>query len=125
YGYHAPTVSFPVPDTLMIEPTESESKEELDRFCSAMISIRKEIDEIISGEADKEDNVIKNAPHTAKSVLTSNWKHSYSREKAVYPLKWVQDNKFWPSVARIDNVRGDKNLICSCPPIQAYANDTL
>ncbi len=125
YGYHAPTVSFPVADTLMIEPTESESKEELDRFCSAMISIRKEIDEIISGVADKEDNVIKNAPHTAKSVLTSNWKHSYSREKAVYPLKWVQDNKFWPSVARIDNVRGDKNLICSCPPIKAYADDTL
>ncbi|MCX7195632.1 MAG: aminomethyl-transferring glycine dehydrogenase, partial [Proteobacteria bacterium] len=125
YGYHAPTVSFPVADTLMIEPTESESKEELDRFCSAMISIRKEIDEIISGEADKEDNVIKNAPHTAKSVLTSNWKHSYSREKAVYPLKWVQDNKFWPSVARVDNVRGDKNLICACPPIKAYADDTL
>ena len=125
YGYHAPTVSFPVPDTLMIEPTESESKEELDRFCSAMISIRKEIDEIISGKADKEDNVLKNAPHTAKSVLTSNWKHSYSREKAVYPLKWVQDNKFWPSVARVDNVRGDKNLICACPPIEAYADDAL
>ncbi len=125
YGYHAPTVSFPVPDTLMIEPTESESKEELDRFCSAMISIRKEIDEIITGIADKEDNVLKNAPHTAKSVLTSNWKHSYSREKAVYPLKWIQDNKFWPSVARVDNVRGDKNLICACPPIQSYANDTL
>ena len=125
YGYHAPTVSFPVPDTLMIEPTESESKEELDRFCSAMISIRKEIDEITSGKADKEDNVIKNAPHTAKAVLTSNWKHSYSREKAVYPLKWVQDNKFWPSVARVDNVRGDKNLICSCPPINVYADDAL
>ena len=90
-----------------------------------MISIRKEIDEITTGKADKEDNVIKNAPHTAKSVLTSNWKHSYSREKAVYPLKWVQDNKFWPSVARVDNVRGDKNLICSCPPIQAYADDAL
>ncbi|MDO9102918.1 MAG: aminomethyl-transferring glycine dehydrogenase [Candidatus Nitrotoga sp.] len=125
YGYHAPTVSFPVADTLMIEPTESESKEELDRFCSAMISIRKEIDEVITGKADKEDNVLKNAPHTAKSVLTSNWKHSYSREKAVYPLKWVQDNKFWPSVARVDNVRGDKNLICACPPIQAYADDAL
>ena len=125
YGYHAPTVSFPVPDTLMIEPTESESKEELDRFCSAMISIRKEIDEVITGKADKEDNVLKNAPHTAKSVLTSNWKHSYSREKAVYPLKWVQDNKFWPSVARVDNVRGDKNLICACPPIEAYADDAL
>jgi glycine dehydrogenase len=123
YGYHAPTVSFPVPDTLMIEPTESESKEELDRFCAAMISIREEIDEIISGEADKEDNVLKNAPHTAKSVLTGDWKRGYSREKAVYPLKWVQDNKFWPSVARIDNVRGDKNLICSCPPINTYADD--
>ena len=125
YGYHAPTVSFPVADTLMIEPTESESKEELDRFCSAMISIRKEIDEVITGKADKEDNVLKNAPHTAKSALTSNWKHSYSREKAVYPLTWVQDNKFWPSVARVDNVRGDKNLICACPPIQAYADDAL
>ncbi|RFC32537.1 MAG: glycine dehydrogenase [Candidatus Nitrotoga sp. SPKER] len=125
YGYHAPTVSFPVADTLMIEPTESESKEELDRFCSAMISIRKEIDEVMTGKADKEDNVLKNAPHTAKSVLTSNWKRSYSREKAVYPLKWVQDNKFWPSVARVDNVRGDKNLICACPPIQAYADDAL
>jgi glycine dehydrogenase len=125
YGYHAPTVSFPVADTLMIEPTESESKEELDRFCSAMISIRKEIDEVITGKADKEDNVLKNAPHTAKSALTSNWKHSYSREKAVYPLTWVQENKFWPSVARVDNVRGDKNLICSCPPIQAYADDAL
>ncbi|CAH1385854.1 aminomethyl-transferring glycine dehydrogenase [Candidatus Nitrotoga sp. M5] len=125
YGYHAPTVSFPVPDTLMIEPTESESKEELDRFCSAMISIRNEIDEIISGKVDKADNVIKNAPHTSKAVITSNWKHSYSREKAVYPLKWVQDNKFWPSVARVDNVHGDKNLICGCPPIQSYSDDTL
>ncbi len=125
YGYHAPTVSFPVSDTLMVEPTESESKDELDRFCSAMISIRREIDEIISGEADKEDNVIKNAPHTAKSVVTSNWNHGYSREKAVYPLKWLKDNKFWPSVARVDNVLGDKNLVCSCPPLQAYAEDTL
>lgn len=125
YGYHAPTVSFPVSDTLMVEPTESESKEELDRFCLAMISIRMEIDEIISGNADKEDNVIKNAPHTAKSVITSNWTHSYSREKAVYPLKWITDNKFWPSVARIDNVLGDKNLVCSCPPMQAYAEDSL
>ena len=122
YGYHAPTVSFPVADTLMVEPTESESKEELDRFCSAMIAIRKEIDEIISGKADKQDNVLKNAPHTAKSVISDNWNRSYSREKAVYPLHWVRDNKFWPSVARIDNVRGDKNLICSCPPIESYAD---
>ena len=125
YGYHAPTVSFPVHDTLMIEPTESESKEELDRFCSAMISIKKEIDEIISGKADKEDNVIKNAPHTAKSVISDDWKHSYSREKAVYPLKWVKDAKFWPSVARVDNAHGDRNLICACPPIEAYAEPEL
>ena len=120
YGYHAPTVSFPVADTLMVEPTESESKDELDRFCSAMISIRKEIDEIVSGLADRNDNVLNNAPHTAKAVITGEWKHSYSREKAVYPLKWVKDNKFWPSVARVDNVRGDKNLICACPPIESY-----
>jgi len=121
YGYHAPTVSFPVADTLMVEPTESESKEELDRFCSAMIAIRKEIDEIISGKADKLDNVLKNAPHTAKSVIADTWNRGYSREKAVYPLHWVRDNKFWPSVGRIDNVRGDKNLICSCPPLASYA----
>ena len=121
YGYHAPTVSFPVHDTLMIEPTESESKEELDRFCSAMISIKNEMDEIIAGKADKEDNVIKNAPHTAKSVISDDWKHSYSREKAVYPLKWVKEAKFWPSVARVDNAHGDRNLICACPPIEAYA----
>ena len=125
YGYHAPTVSFPVHDTLMIEPTESESKEELDRFCSAMISIKNEIDEITAGKADKEDNVLKNAPHTAKSVITSDWKHSYSREKAVYPLKWVKDAKFWPSVARVDNAHGDRNLICACPPIEAYAEPEL
>ena len=125
YGYHAPTVSFPVHDTLMVEPTESESKEELDRFCSVMISIKKEIDEIISGKADKEDNVIKNAPHTAKSVITDDWKHSYSREKAVYPLKWVKESKFWPSVARVDNAHGDRNLICACPPIESYVEVEL
>lgn len=122
YGYHAPTVAFPVHDTLMVEPTESESKEELDRFCSAMINIRKEIDEIAAGTADKLDNVIKNAPHTAKAVITDDWKRSYSREKAVYPLKWVKDNKFWPSVARVDNAHGDRNLVCACPPIESYAD---
>ena len=122
YGYHAPTVSFPVADTLMVEPTESESKEELDRFCAAMISIRKEIDAIISGKADREDNVLKNSPHTARVVVADDWQHSYSREQAAFPLKWVRDNKFWPSVARIDNVRGDKHLICSCPPIESYAD---
>lgn len=125
YGYHAPTVSFPVHDTLMIEPTESESKEELDRFCSAMINIRKEIDEITAGSSDKADNVIKNAPHTAKSVITGDWKHNYSREKAVYPLKWVKDSKFWPSVAKIDNALGDRNLVCSCPAIEVYADAEL
>ena len=122
YGYHAPTVSFPVADTLMVEPTESESKQELDRFCSALIAIRHEIDEVISGKADRQDNVLKNCPHTAKSVITDNWNRSYSREKAVYPLHWVRDNKFWPSVGRIDNVRGDKHLICACPPIESYAD---
>jgi glycine dehydrogenase len=121
YGYHAPTVAFPVHDTLMVEPTESESKEELDKFCAAMIAIKKEIDEIIEGKADKLDNVIKNAPHTAKAVITSDWQHSYSREKAVYPLKWVKESKFWPSVARVDNAHGDRNLICACPPIESYA----
>lgn len=123
YGFHAPTVSFPVHDTLMVEPTESESKEELDRFCSAMIAIKHEIDEITSGKADKDDNVLKNAPHTAKAVISSDWKHSYSREKAVYPLKWVKDSKFWPSVARVDNAFGDRNLICACPPIESYMEE--
>ncbi len=121
YGYHAPTVSFPVADTLMVEPTESESKQELDRFCAAMISIRQEIDEIVGGKTSKEDNVIKNSPHTAQSVIVTDWTHSYTREQAVYPLPWVKDSKFWPSVARIDNVRGDRNLICACLPIEAYA----
>jgi glycine dehydrogenase len=122
YGFHAPTTSFPVVDTLMVEPTESESKAELDRFCATMIAIRGEIDEIVSGKADRKDNVLKHAPHTAKSLVTSDWKRSYSREKAAYPLSWVRDNKFWPSVARVDNVYGDKNLICSCPPIESYAD---
>ncbi len=125
YGFHAPTTSFPVVDTLMVEPTESESKAELDRFCSAMISIRGEIDEIISGKADKKDNVIKHAPHTAKALVTNDWKRSYSREKAAFPLPWVRDNKFWPSVARVDNVYGDKNLVCSCPPVESYAGPAL
>ena len=122
YGYHAPTVSFPVADTLMVEPTESESREELDRFCAAMISIRKEIDAIISNKADREDNLLKNAPHTSAAVVKDDWKHSYTREQAAFPLKWVRDNKFWPSVGRIDNVRGDKHLICSCPPVESYAD---
>lgn len=119
YGFHAPTVSFPVHDTIMVEPTESESKEELDRFCEALIQIRKEIDEIAAG-GDAKDNVLKNAPHTAKAVIQTEWKHGYSREKAVYPLHWVKENKFWPSVSRIDNAYGDRHLVCSCPPMESY-----
>jgi glycine dehydrogenase len=118
FGFHAPTTSFPVVDTLMVEPTESESKDELDRFCAAMIAIRGEIDEVIAGNADKKDNVIKHAPHTAKAVVSDTWVRPYSRERAAFPLPWVRDNKFWPSVARVDNVYGDKNLVCVCPPTQ-------
>ena len=125
YGFHAPTVSFPVPDTLMVEPTESEPKEELDRFIEAMISIRKEIDEIESGKADKSDNVLKNAPHTADMVIKENWTHSYSREKAVYPIHWVQSAKFWPSVGRVDNAAGDRHLVCSCPPVENYLQEEM
>jgi glycine dehydrogenase len=120
YGFHAPTVAFPVHDTLMVEPTESEAKAELDRFCDAMIMIRHEIAEIAEGNADGVDNVLKNAPHTAATVISSEWKHTYSREKAVYPLSWVRDMKFWPSVGRVDNAHGDRNLVCSCLPIEAY-----
>ena len=120
YGFHAPTVSFPVAGTLMIEPTESEPKEELDRFCDAMIAIRKEIDEIELGMADKVDNVLKNAPHTCESVLVDDWKHAYSRTKAVYPAEYVKAHKFWPSVGRINNTYGDRNLFCVCPPMEEY-----
>jgi glycine dehydrogenase len=123
YGFHAPTVAFPVVNTLMVEPTESESKAELDRFCEAMISIRKEIEEIANGQFDKNDNVIKNAPHTVKLVVSDNWKKAYTREKAAYPLKWVKNNKFWPSVSRVDNAFGDRNLVCSCVPIEAYMEE--
>jgi glycine dehydrogenase len=123
FGFHAPTVAFPVHDTLMVEPTESESKAELDRFIEAMIQIRKEIDQIAEGKADKEDNVIKNAPHTAKSVISSSWSHAYTREQAVYPLHWVKDMKFWPSVGRVDNAYGDRHLVCSCQPIEAYITE--
>jgi len=120
YGFHAPTVSFPVGGTLMIEPTESESKNELDRFCDAMISIRNEIKEIEKGLADKKDNVLKNAPHTMLEVASDEWKHSYSRSKAAFPLGYLRDNKFWPVVGRVDNAYGDRNLVCSCPPIEQY-----
>ena len=120
YSYHAPTVSFPVPGTIMVEPTESESKAELDRFIEAMISIRNEIKEVEEGTADKEDNVLKKSPHTAPDLIGDNWNHSYSREKAAYPLEWIRDNKFWPSVRRVDNAYGDRNLVCTCPAIEEY-----
>jgi glycine cleavage system P protein (glycine dehydrogenase) len=121
YGFHAPTVSFPVPGTLMVEPTESESKDELDRFCEALIAIRREIEDVVTGEADPKDNVLKNAPHTAAAVAADAWTHPYSREQAAFPLPWVRANKFWPSVARIDNPYGDRNLMCVCPPVETYA----
>jgi len=121
YGFHAPTVSFPVPGTLMVEPTESEPKEELDRFCEAMIAIRQEIQAVIDGKAHPTDNVLKNAPHTAAAVAADEWQHPYSREQAAFPLPFVRARKFWPSVGRIDNPYGDRNLICSCPPIEAFA----
>lgn len=125
YGYHAPTVSFPVAGTLMIEPTESETKAELDKFCDALLSIREEIREIEEGKADKVENVLKNAPHTATMVLTGEWNLPYSREKAVFPLSYVKENKFWPTVRRIDSAYGDRNLVCSCIPVEEYANEEL
>ncbi len=121
YGFHAPTMSFPVPGTIMIEPTESESKAELDRFCDAMISIRGEIDEIEKGIADRKDNVLKNAPHTLNEITKDEWDHSYSRSKAAFALPYIKEKKFWASVGRVDNAYGDRNLICACPPIEQYA----
>ncbi len=121
YGFHSPTLSFPVAGTLMIEPTESESKAELDRFCDALLSIRAEIREVEEGVADKVNNVLKNAPHTARIVLTESWDRPYSREKAVFPLPHLRFNKFWPSVSRIDSAYGDRNLVCSCIPVEEYA----
>ncbi len=121
YGFHAPTVSWPVAGTIMVEPTESESKEELDRFCDALIAIRQEIAEIESGKADVQDNVLKNAPHTAESLIVGEWNHSYSREQAAYPAPWTREHKFWPAVGRIDAAFGDRNFVCSCLPIEAYS----
>jgi glycine dehydrogenase len=122
YGFHAPTVSFPVPGTLMVEPTESEPKEELDRFCDAMLAIRQEIQDVVDGKADPKDNVLKNAPHTMGEATKSAWTHPYSREQAAFPLPFVRANKFWPSVGRIDNPYGDRHLICACPPLEAYTS---
>lgn len=125
YGFHAPTLSFPVAGTLMVEPTESESLRELDKFIDAMVSIWKEIQEIKEGKADREDNVLHNAPHTAASVIADEWNHKYSRETAAYPAKWVVENKFWPAVGRVDNGYGDRNLVCTCDPIDSYRTETL
>ena len=121
YGFHAPTVSFPVAGTLMVEPTESEPREELDRFCEAMLAIRDEVQDIADGRADPEDNVLKNAPHTATDIAAADWPHPYSRQAAAYPRPFVVANKFWPPVGRIDDAHGDRNLICACPPVDAYA----
>ena len=121
YGFHAPTVSFPVAGTLMIEPTESESKAELDRFCDAMISIREEIAAIERGELDRADNPLKHAPHPMLRVLADRWEHAYSREQAAFPAPWTRERKFWPSVARVESAYGDRNLVCSCLPIESYA----
>jgi len=120
YGFHAPTLSFPVPGTMMIEPTESETKSELDRFCEAMLQIKREIDEIARGEADPTDNVLKNAPHTCLHVLSDEWNHTYPRSKAAYPLEYLRHQKIWPTVGRVNNAYGDRNLICTCPPMEAY-----
>jgi glycine dehydrogenase len=121
YGFHAPTMSFPVAGTLMIEPTESESKAELDRFCEAMIAIRNEVREIEDGTAHPLDNALRNAPHTADALLADTWTHPYSRAKAAYPAQALRERKYWPPVGRIDNAYGDRNLVCSCPPLEEYA----
>jgi glycine dehydrogenase len=125
YGYHSPTVSFPVAGTMMIEPTESETKAELDQFCEALIAIRKEIQEVADGKADRDNNVLKNAPHTMKTALVEEWDLPYSREKAVFPLPYVKANKFWPSVSRIDSAYGDRNLMCSCIPTSEYEEEEV
>ena len=122
YGFHAPTMSFPVAGTLMIEPTESEPKAELDRFIAAMIAIREEIRAIEEGRADRVDNALKNAPHTAAAVTADEWRHAYRREVAAYPLASLRAAKYWPPVARVDNVYGDRNLFCSCVPLADYAD---
>jgi glycine dehydrogenase len=120
YGFHAPTLSFPVAGTLMVEPTESEPLEEIDRFCDAMIAIREEIEEIANGKLDAKDNPLKNAPHTAESIIADNWNHPYAREKAAYPVRGLRVNKFWPSIGRVNNAYGDRTLVCTCPPMEAY-----
>jgi glycine dehydrogenase len=121
YGFHAPTMSFPVAGTIMIEPTESEDKAELDRFCDALIAIHAEIKMIEEGKLDKVDNPLKNAPHTQAVICANEWNHTYTRQQAAFPLPYVVNNKFWPSVARVNNTYGDRNLVCSCEPTESYA----
>jgi glycine dehydrogenase len=121
YGFHAPTMSFPIAGTLMVEPTESESKAELDRFCDAMIAIREEIRAVEEGRMPRDDNPLKHAPHTADAVVATEWKHPYTREVAAFPAPWTRARKFWPPVGRLNNALGDRNLVCTCPPIEAYA----
>jgi glycine dehydrogenase len=124
YGFHAPTMSFPVPGTIMIEPTESEDKAELDRFCDALLSIRREIALIEEGNLDKKDNPLKNAPHTMQQVCSDEWNKPYSREMAAFPLPSIKNNKFWPAVTRVNNTHGDRNLICVCLPTEMYAEQS-
>jgi glycine dehydrogenase len=118
YGFHAPTMSFPIAGTLMVEPTESEAKPELDRFCEAMIAIRAEILAVEEGAMPRDDNPLKHAPHTAEAIASGEWKHPYSREQAAFPAPWTRSRKFWPAVGRINNAQGDRHLVCSCPPIE-------
>jgi glycine dehydrogenase len=125
YGFHAPTMSFPVPGTIMIEPTESEDRAELDRFCDAMLSIRAEISAIEDGKTDPKDNALKNAPHTQAVICNDEWNHAYSRKEAAFPLYYVTLNKFWPAVARVNNTFGDRNLVCTCEPVSAYISETV
>ena len=120
YGFHSPTMSWPVAGTLMVEPTESEDLAELDRFCDAMLSIRSEIDDVGSGRISLDDSPLRNAPHTMDDVLDEKWDRKYSRDVGAYPAPWIRANKFWPSCGRVDNVYGDRNLVCTCPPLSAY-----
>ena len=123
FGFHAPTMSWPVPGTMMIEPTESESLSEINRFCDSLIKIKEEINKVKSGKFDKDDNPLKNAPHTHVELVANEWKHKYSREEAAYPSKHLKTDKFWPPVARVDNVYGDKNIFCTCPSIDEFKED--
>ena len=123
FGYHAPTMSWPVAGTIMIEPTESENLEEIDKFCNALIKIKKEIDLVETGKFDKEDNPLKNAPHTYLELAANDWNHKYTREEAAFPNEYVRHNKYWAPVARVDNVFGDRNLVCSCPSMDEYKDE--